>query len=364
MISVLARWFGLLVVGYATGRLYGRYAVRRRGDGEDDRQSRGTHRLLAVVGLATFLTLVFSGLVAGTETALSSVHPALSGGLAAPLAWVPTAAGTIVTVLVTYLGVFPYAREHNDLEISAVTAVARLAKYLAAIAIFCLGAIAPVTVLLETSDPNLRLILLLFAVLAIGTYGWLQHNIRLSQAVSNPTAEQRRRLEAAANRTDLTATIAGVFPGKETETAILSLEGPFWNRRLYATDYAFDVLDDAELTALCARADAADELWLLERRSLVMAGLFSLFLSLTVWTSVILALAVLVVVWSLCCRHCQRCEVAADHRAADEVGADVLASAYKAAPNLTDDRSWLHERLAATPSTARRLERLRNYSSH
>ncbi|QCS41315.1 peptidase [Natrinema versiforme] len=357
MIGVLVRWLGLLVVGYIAGRLYGRLAIRRRGT--DGQGSRGTYRFLAVVGIAALLVLTFSGLIDATETALSSVHPILGSGLATPLAWAPAAAGTIVAILVAYLGVFPSARERRGLEISASTAVARLGKYLVAVAIFCLGLLAPFTALLGASNPSPLLIPVVFAVLAIGVYAWLQYSIRLTQDISDPTAEQRRRLETAADRADLTATVAGVFSGRETETAGLYLDGPFWNRQLYATDYAFDVLGDEELAALCARERAADDLRLLERRSLVVAVLFGLFLTVTVWTSVLVALVGLAVTWPLLVWHLQHCEFAADRRAAREIGAGPLASAYEAHPDLTDSRGRLHERLASTPSTARRLERLR-----
>ncbi|MFC4542957.1 peptidase [Halosolutus amylolyticus] len=361
MFAVVTRWLGLLVVGYAAGRLYGVYSVRRD-DGSDDR-SYGTYRLLAVVGITTLLVLAFSGLVDATETALAAVHPVLTGGLAEPLAWVPTAAGTIVAVLVAYLGVFPYARARRDVDIGAATATARLARYLAAIAIFCLAALAPVTALLGASEPSPWLTPVLFAGLVVGVYAWTQYSVVLSQEISEPTGEQRRRLETTADRADLTATIAGVFPGEETETARLYLQGPFWNRRLYAADYAIDALDDDELTALCARAAAADDRRLVERRSIVVAVLLGLFLTLVVWTSVLVALAGLLVAWPLLSRHLQRCEFAADREAARAVGADTLASAYETTTDPTDGRGRLHEQLASTPATARRLDRLRNSRS-
>ncbi|SER21814.1 peptidase [Natrinema salaciae] len=360
MIGIVTRWLGLLVVGYVAGRLYGRYAIRRA---DDEHRSRGTYRLLTVVGLTTLSALVFSGLLGATETALSAVHPALSGGLAASLAWGATGIGTIVAVLVTYLGVFPYARERRDLEISAATALIRLAKYLVAIGIFCVGVIALLTVLLGASDPDPRLIPVVLLVLVVGIYAWVQHAVRLSQDVSEPTAEQRRRLEAAADRADLTAVIAGVFPGRETEVAAVYLDGPFWNRRAYATDYALEILDDDELTALCARVDAADERWLLERRTLVAALLFGAFVVLTVWASLALALVGLLVGWPLLARHLQRCEFAADRRAASEVGVDTFANACEAGRDLAAGRSRILERLATRPSTARRLERLRKLES-
>lgn len=357
MIAAIVLWLGLLVGGYVGGRLYGRYSLRRAGG---DGRSRGTYRLLTVVGVATLLGLAFAGLVDATERALASVHPALTGGLAAPLSWLPTAAGTIAAVLVAYLGVFPSARKRRDVEIDAVTAVGRLAKYLAAIALFVVGALAPFTALIAADDPSPLLIPLLFAVLALGSYAWLQYSVRLSQTVTEPTAEQRRRLEAAADRAELDATVAGVIPGRETEVVGLYLDGPCWNRRAYATDYAVEVLDDEELTALCARAGAADERWLLERRALVVAVLFGLFLTLTVWTSIVVALVALAVAGPLLTRALQRAEFAADRRAARAVGTEGLASAIAAGTDLTDGRNRLHERLAARPSTDRRLERLRD----
>lgn len=355
MIAAAVLWLALLVGGYVSGRFYGRYSLRRAGDG----RSRGTYRLLTVVGFSTLLGLAFAGLVDATERALASVHPALTGGLAAPLSWLPTAAGTIAAVLVAYLGVFPYARERRDLEIDAVTAIGRLAKYLATIALFVVGALAPFTALIAVDDPSPGLIPLLFAVLAVGCYAWLQYSVRLSQTVAEPTPEQRRRLEAAADRAELDATIAGVIPGRETEVVGLYLDGPCWNRRAYATDFAVEVLGDEELTALCARAGAADERRLLERRALVAAGLFGLFLTLTVWTSIAVALVALAVAGPLLARELQRAEFAADRRAAQAVGADALASAIEAGTDLADGRNRLHERLAARPSASRRLERLR-----
>lgn len=357
MITVTVLWLGLLVGGYVSGRFYGRYSLRRAGG---DGRSRGTYRLLTVVGFTTLFGLVFAGLVDATERVLASVYPTLTGGLAAPLSWLPTAAGTIAAVLVAYLGVFPYARERRDLEISAVTAVVRLAKYLAAIALFVAGALAPFTALFAASDPSPLLIPLLFAVLVVGAYAWLQYSVRLSQTVTEPTPDQRRRLEAAVDRAELDATIGGVIPGRETEVVGLYLDGPFWNRRAYATDYSFEVLDDEALTALCARAGAADDSRILERRSLVAAGLFGLFLTLTVWASIVVALLGLAVAGPLLTRALQRAEFAADRRAARAVGADALASATEAGTDLADGRSRLHERLAARPSTGRRLERLRN----
>ncbi len=356
MITAAALWLGLLVGGYVSGRCYGRYSLRRAGG---DGRSRGTYRLLTVVGFATLLGLAFTGLVDATERALASVHPALTGGLAAPLSWLPTAAGTIAAVLVAYLGVFPYARKRRDVEIDAATAVGRLAKYLAAIALFVMGALAPFTALIAASDPSPLLIPLLFAVLVVGCYGWLQYSVRLSQTVAEPTPDQRRRLEAAADRAELDATVAGVIPGRETEVVGLYLDGPLWNRRAHATDYAVEVLDDEALAALCARAGAADELALPERRALVAAGLFGLLPTLTVWASFVVALVALVVVGPLLARALQRAEFTADRRAARAVGADALASAIEAGTDLADGRSRLHERLAARPSASRRLERLR-----
>ncbi|MDF9744732.1 peptidase [Natrinema salsiterrestre] len=361
MIATVAFWLALLVAGHVAGRLYGAYTVRRHGD--DGHQSRGTYRLLGIVGCTAIVGLTLSGLVETTEATLSTLHPALSGGLAAPLAWIPTGAGTIVAVLVAYLGVFPYARERRDLEISAATAVGRLAKYLLAIAVLCLGTLAPLVVLLRLPDPSPFLIPILFAVLAVGVSVWIQYNVRLSQRLSEPTGEQRRRLEAAADRANLTATVAGVFPGRETETAGLYVDGPFWNRRAYATDYAVDVLTDDELTALCARLQAAGERRLPERQALILALLFGSFLTATVWLSLWLALAVLVVCWPLCARYLRRYEFAADRRAARSVGVDELAGAYEATDDLADDRGRFHERFAASPSTARRLERLREPAS-
>ncbi|WP_049901655.1 peptidase [Natrinema sp. J7-1] len=353
-----AFWFGLLVVGHAAGRLYGSYTVRRGGD--DDRRSRGTYRLLSLIGLTAVVGLTLSGLVGATETALSSLHPALAGGLAAPLAWVPTGIGAIIAVLVTYLGVFPYARERRGLEIAAATAVGRLAKYLVAIAVLCLGLIAPVIVLVRLSDPSPVLIPLLFAVLLFWIAVWTQYSVQLSQEIVEPTTDQRRRLEAAADRADTTIPLAGVIPGEETETAGLYLGGSFRNRRGYATDYTFDALDNDELTALCARVTAADDLRLPERRALVVSLLLGLFLTLTIWRSMTVALLALAIVWPLLSWYLQRCAFAADRRAARAVGADDLASAYEATEDLADDRGRLHERLTPRPSTARRLERLRH----
>ncbi|WP_254762058.1 peptidase [Natrinema marinum] len=358
MIAATVLWFGLLGMGYVGGRLYGRYTLRRAGDG--DGRSRGTYRLLTVVGLVAVAVLTFTGLTDATERALSSVHPALEGGLATPLVWLPTALGTIVAVLVAYLGVFPYARKRRGLEISARTAVARLARYLTAVAILVVGALAMFTALVTASDPSPLLIPLLFVVLTGGVYAWIQYGVRLSQSVTEPTREQRRRLEDAAERTGLTATIGGVIPGRETEVADLYLDGPFWNRRVYATDYALDALDDEEVTALCARSNAADGLWLLERRALVAGVVFGLLLSLTVWTSITVAVAGLAVAGPLLARFLQRSEFAADRRATRAVDADTLASALEAGSDLSDDRGRLHELLAARPSRARRLERLRN----
>ncbi|AGB30408.1 HtpX protease-like protein [Natrinema pellirubrum DSM 15624] len=357
MLGLLALWFGLLAGGYVGGRYYGKYSLRRT-DAED--RSRGTYRLLAVVGLVALLVLAFGGLVDATERALAAVHPALAGGVAAPLSWLPTAGGTIAAVLVAYLGIFPFARERRDLEISAGTAVGRLAKYLGAITLFVVVALAPFTALVAASDPSPLWIPLLFAVLAVGCYAWLQYSVRLSQTITAPTPDQRRRLEAAADRAELAATIAGVIPGRETEVAGIYLDGPFWNRRTYATDYAFGVLDDEELTALCARASAADERWLLERRALVVAVLFGLFLTLAVWLSMAIALVALAVTGPLLARALQRAEFAADRDAARAVGADALERALEAGTDLADNRNRLHERLAARPSTSRRLERLRD----
>lgn len=357
MTAVTALWLGLLGAGYVGGRLYGRYSLRRA---SDDGRSRGTYRLLAVVGIVTLLVLAFAGLVGTTERALASVHPVLAGGVAAPLVWLPTAAGTIVAVLVTYLGVFPYARASRDLEIGAATAVGRLAKYLVAITVFALGAVAPFAALLAPSDPDPWLLPPLLAVLLVGVYVWLQHSVRLSQTITEPTPDQRRRLEAAADRADLSAAIAGVIPGHETGVAGLYLDGPFWNRRVYATDYGLESLGDDELTALCARAGAADELRILERRALVTAALFGLLLTVTVWASMGIALVAIAVATPLLLGVLQRSEFAADRRAARAVGADALASAIDTGTGLSDDRNRLHERLAARPSRARRLERLRD----
>ncbi|OAQ51597.1 hypothetical protein HTG_16195 [Natrinema mahii] len=357
MLGLLALWLGLLAVGYGSGRLYGRYSLRRAD--EDDR-SRGTYRLLAVVGLVTLLALAFAGLVDATERAIAAVHPALAVGVAAPLSWLPTAGGTIAAVLVAYLGVFPFARERRDLEISARTAVGRLAKYLGAITLFVVVALAPFTALVAASDPSPLLIPLLFAALTVGCYAWLQYSVRLSQTITAPTPDQRRRLEAAADRADLSAAIGGVMPGRETETAGCYLDGPFWNRRAYVTDYALDALDDEALTALCARATAADDRRLLERRALVVAVLFGLFLTLTVWASLAVGLVGLAVAGPLLGRTLQRAAFAADRRAARAVGTDALASAIEAGTDPTDGRSRVHERLAPRPSTSRRLERLRD----
>ncbi|QRV13771.1 peptidase [Haloterrigena salifodinae] len=356
MIAVTAFWVCLLAAGYVGGRCYGWYSLRRACD---DGRSRGTYRLLAVVGLAAVIGLAFGGLVAATERALASVHPALASGLAAPLAWLPTAAGAIIAVLVAYLGVFPYARERRDLEINATTAVGQLAKYLATIALFVVGALVPFTALVAASDPRPSLIPLLFLVLVLGSYAWLQHSVRLSQTVTEPTPDQRRRLEVAADRADLSAAIVGVIPGRETEIAGLYLDGPFWNRRAYATDYALEVLGDDELAALSARASAADDRRLLERRAVVTAVLFGLFLTLTVWLSFLGAIVALAVAGPLLLRTLQRAEFAADRRAVEAVGADALARAIEAGADTTDDRTRLHERLAAKPSRARRLEQLR-----
>ncbi|RZV11439.1 Zn-dependent protease with chaperone function [Natrinema hispanicum] len=361
MIATLTLWLGLLVASYSAGRVYGWYTIRRGGN--DDRRSRGTYRLLGVVGITTLLLLAFSGFIGATEAALSSLHPAVVGGLATPLAWVPTAAGTIVAVLIAYLGVFPSVRKRRDLEISAAVAVARLGKYLVALTLICLISIAPLAALLGASEPSPWLIPVLFVGFVVGTYGWSLSRVRLSQTVSEPTAEQRRRLEAAADRVGLTATIAGVIPGKGMELARLYLDGAPGNRRLYATDYAFDVCDTAELTALCARVDAADEFRLLERRSLVEAFLTALVVTLTVWMSLLVALAGLLITWPLLTWYLQRCEFAADRRAARAVGADTLASVYEASSDVTDERSRFHERLATRPSTARRVERLRQLQS-
>lgn len=358
MIGATALWLGLLGAGYVGGRLYGRYTLRRAGDG--DGRSRGTYRLLTVVGFATVVVLTVAGLTEATERALSSVHPALGSGLAAPLVWLPTAVGTIVAVLVAYLGVFPYARKRRDLEISAATAVARLAKYLTAIAILVVGVLAPFTALVGASDPSPLLIPVVFVVLVGGVYAWLQYGVRLSQSVAEPTPDQRRRLEGAADRAGLTAAIGGVIPGSETEVADVYLDGPLWNRRAYVTDYALEALDDEALTALCARAAAADGRWLLERRALGAGVLFGLFLTLTVWTSLAVALVGLAIAGPLLARYLQRHEFAADRRAARAVGADALASALETGADLSDDRGRLQEWLAAGPSRARRLERLRS----
>lgn len=360
MIVVAGIWLGLLVVGYVGGRLYGRYTLRR--DGGDGR-ARGTYRLLATVGLGTGLVLAFSGLLETIQGALSAVHPALSGGLMTTVSWLPVFGGAIIVMIVTYLGIFPYARERRGLDISATVATARLARYLSAFAIVGLAVIALNETLLSASDPDPQLIPLLWVLLGSGTYVWSQYSIRLTQTILEPTAEQRRRLEDAADRADLSATIGGVLSGHETEVAALFLDGPFWNRRAYATDYALDTLDEEALTALCARTKAADERRLLERKALVASALFGVFVTLYVWSSFLLAVVALCVAWPLCSRYLQRCVFAADRHAARTVEAETLASALEAGTNISDSRSWLHERLSSTPSRARRLERLERLDS-
>ena len=361
MTATLTLWVGLLVASYGAGRVYGWYTLRR--GGTDDRRSRGTYRLLAVVGITTLLALAFSGAIDATETALSSLHPAVVGSLVTPLAWTPTAVGTIIAVLVAYLGVFPSVRKRRDLEIDATTAVARLGKYLVALTVVCLIGMAPLAALLGAPEPSPWVLLVVFVALGTGIYAWSLYRIRLSQTVSELTAEQRRRLEDAAERAELTATSNGVLPGEETETARLYLDGPPWDRLLYATDHALEVCDDEELTALCARLAATDERWLPERRALVVALLLGLFVALSVWLSTLVALAGLLITWPLLTWHLQRCAFAADQHAARTVGVDALVSVYESSPGVTDDRSRLHERLAASPSTARRLERLRALQS-
>ncbi|WP_254525265.1 peptidase [Natrinema caseinilyticum] len=337
------------------GRLYGVYSLRR--DGDTEHRSRGTYRVLFLVGIGAGIALTRSGLLETTEATLSAVYPTLAA--VTPLVWTPVFAGSIVVVLATYLGIFPYARTRRGLEISAATAVARLAKYLLALTLFVLGVFGLASVLLSASDPHPVLIPVVFVVLTIGVYSWSQYRIRLTQAISEPTDDHRQRLATAADRASLTATIEGVFPGRETEVAGLYLDGPFWNRRVYATDHAFDVLDDDELTALCARLSAADEAKILERQALTVSVAFGLFVTLSVWVSFLLALAGVVLAWLLLTRHLQRVEFAADRRAARAAEADSLTSAYETGQNLSDDRSRVHERLASTPSRARRLERLR-----
>ncbi|MFB1063862.1 peptidase [Natrinema sp. H-ect4] len=357
MIAVAALWLGLLGAGYAGARLYGWYTLRRRPDG---RRSLGMYRLLAVVGFGTGIVLALSGLLEATENTLSSVHPALGDGTGATLAWLPVLGGAIVATLVAYLGVFPYARERRDLEISAATAVGRLAKYLVAITMLCLGALVPLVALVSASDPSPLLIPLSFVVLIAVVYAWLQYGICLSQTVTETTAEQRQRLENAADRAGLTATIGGVIPAREAEIARPFLDGPFWNRRVYATDYALDALDDEALIALCARADASDELWLLERRSLVLAFLFGLVVTLTVWTSLLIMVGSVAITAPLLLRYYRRFEFAADRRAARSAGAAPFASAIEIGSDLSDDRGRLSELLASQPSRSRRLERLRD----
>ncbi|SEW14563.1 hypothetical protein [Natrinema salifodinae] len=76
MAGVIALWLSTLAAGYLGGRLYGRYTLRY--GNEADRDSRGTYRLLAVVGFGSGFVLAFAGLVDATERALSSVHLALA----------------------------------------------------------------------------------------------------------------------------------------------------------------------------------------------------------------------------------------------------------------------------------------------
>ncbi len=354
--SVLGISFALLI-GFCWLRLYGWYTAR--GDTDPDRASVGTYRHLVAVGFLTFVgTVIVGDFPARTEAVLESVDPALAGGVAMPLAWIPALGTVFVVVIVSYLGVFPYARQRADTEISATRATWRLARFLLALFAIAVVVTAVTGLLFETpfwvAGPVAGT---LFIVLF---YVWGQFSTRLVNDVSEPTEKQRRRLEEALESTGIDAPIAGVLPGVESRTAAVYLQGPFWNRRLYVTDYALETCSDAALEARCAREAGSHELRMRELKAITAGVLLaSVVVGLSVFGLLGLVGALgclLVFTWWL-----RRRTLAADRAAAGRTETAPLLETYETDHDSTaGEGGRLRSLVSLTPPLERRLEAVRS----
>ncbi|MDJ1432833.1 hypothetical protein [Halostagnicola sp. A-GB9-2] len=171
-----------------------------------------------------------------------------------------------------------------------------------------------------------------------------------------PTDRQRHRLEGALEATDLEASIGGILPGLESQTAALYLQGPFWNRQLYATDYALQTCSDAELEARCAREAGSHKLRIRELRA-ITAGI--LLASTIVGLSVfgLLGLLGALACWLAFSWWLRRRTLVADREASRRTATEPLLETYETAENPpSEDSGRIRSLFSLTPPVERRLE--------
>ncbi|WP_338726771.1 hypothetical protein [Haladaptatus sp. DJG-WS-42] len=240
-------FWALCLRGYA-------WWVLRRSAKPTARLRRGILIGLAFAAATTFATVRVAGL---DEIAFALVGETPTADL---LGWVVGGLCGVVAVLTAYRGMFPYLLRARDLDMSATTALLRLARYVGGIYLLLVVSLVPVIYLSGVAIP-LVTVAFIGAIYAVSP--------RLSLLISETrdlTPAKRDRLDRLCEDVSLDVTDVHVLPGEENKWAGATVSGPPGRRQLFVTDYLLDTYDDDGARALLAAAAGQTAVWYREYR--------------------------------------------------------------------------------------------------
>jgi STE24 endopeptidase len=251
----------------ATGAfsLYGR---RLRGSGDATaaltRARRSLRWGLPVVYVVALLSMVAGGWLRLIDGIADSVP---AGGTAVgDLVTVPS-----VAVLGGYLGLFPAVRDLRDVGVSATTALARLARWIAGLFALVVVLVAAVTAVSGGAETGLGFAAALALVVVAMLVGspWI---VRVTQTTRAPSDAERERLDRLCADAGLDPAGVRVLDTAGSEQAYAVVRGFPGRRHLFVTDFLLTELDDDRLWTYLALQAGRSRLYHLETRAAVVAA--------------------------------------------------------------------------------------------
>ncbi|NHN60340.1 MULTISPECIES: hypothetical protein [Halorussus] len=324
---------------------------------------------LPLTGLLSLFALVLTDALDLTESALAAASPALAdspGG--AVLAWVPTLAGITVAIVAGYLGAFPTVREIRELDTSAASAAAGVAKFVGLFFALLVAVLGAMNLLPEGALAS-SLSVLAFLVAVVVVLAALQPRIlALLNDVRDPTAAERERIARLCETAGLSPREIRVLELDANRVATAVIAGLPRRRHLLVTGDLLADLDDDAAAAVVASKTGRATYWYREAKFGAVLLVFGPILALAtgelqavsgldpgVLTALIVVLAV-AVLWLG-----RRLVFAADDYAVERVGTETYVETLE---TLADEHQVSYESgrlrslLLMRPSLGARLDRL------
>ncbi|WP_435176912.1 hypothetical protein [Halorussus sp. AFM4] len=324
---------------------------------------------LPLTAVAALLGLVLADALDLTESALRALNPALADSpVGAVLTWLPTLAGVTVAVVAGYLGAFPTARELRGLDVSAASAAASVAKFVAFGFGVLIAVVGAMNLLPEGSLSSSLSVLGLLAAVAVVLADLQPRILAALHGAREPTDAERERIDRWCEAAGLSPEDVRILELDANRVATVLLAGLPRRRHLLVTDDLLADLDDEAAAAVVASKTGRAKYLYREAKFGAVLAVFGPVLALATGELRALtglgsgALVLLILLFAVVLlRLGRRLVFAADDYAVERVGAETFVETLEALADehqVSYESGRLRSLLLMRPSLGDRLDRL------